>query len=79
MFPTNLLLKALPYIAAVLIVVGAYTVGHIKGTATCEIKNASAQATAVVKGDENHDRIESKVMALPDAALRQRLSRWMRD
>ncbi len=75
----SLLKPFLPYIAIALLLVGIYTVGHIKGTSSCEIKNAKAQETAAEKDIQNHDNIEKKIMSLPDSDLDKRLARWLRD
>lgn len=75
----SLLLKLLPYIVAVLIVAGAYATGHVKGTASCEVKDADKETTAIVKEDAAHAKIEEKVMALPATDLDKRLSVWLRD
>ena len=74
-----ILIKLLPYIAAVMLLVGAYTVGHVKGNASCEIKKDETAIAAVQKGDETHAKIQKNVMALPDAALNKRMQQWFRD
>lgn len=74
-----MIIKFLPYIAAVLLLLGAYTIGHVKGTSSCEIGNAKKEAAIVVKEEQDHAKIKQKVMALPDADLNKRLSRFMRD
>ncbi len=74
-----MLIRLSPYLAAFGLLVAVYSIGHIKGTASCEIGNAKKEAAIVVKGEKDHAKIESKVMSLPDAALNKQLSRFMRD
>lgn len=69
----------IPYIAAALLCVIIYSIGHIKGTSSCEIKNAKTETAAVQKGVEDHGKIEAKIMSLSDADLDGRISIWMRD
>lgn len=74
-----MIIKFLPYIAAVLLLLGTYTIGHIKGTSSCEIGNAKKEAAIVVKGEKEHSKIQQNVMTLTDKKLNIGLSRFMRD
>ena len=73
-----MLLKLLPYIAIVVIILGSYTVGHIKGTTACQIKNAKQETTAIINDGVTHDKIEFKDSQLSDPDLDKLLSRWVR-
>lgn len=71
-------LKALPYIAAVLILVAAGAVGYVEGKSRCEVKDARADLKAIEKGNQAHDKIEEKVLVLSDPDLDRRISKWVR-
>ena len=72
-------IKLLPYIAALGLLVAAYSIGHIKGNASCEVKNAKSQTIAIIKEDQIHAKVEKKVMSLSDRKLDAALGKWMRD
>lgn len=72
-------IKALPYIAAAILAASIYTVGHVKGTSSCEIKSAKKEAGMVAKEEQSHAKIEMRVNSLPDSKLNAALSRFMRD
>lgn len=76
--PTALLLKLLPYIALVTILIGSYAVGHIKGTAACQIKDANKETVAIKKDGENYDKINFKDSQLSDPALDKRIDKFVR-
>lgn len=69
----------IPYIAAVLLLVGIFAVGYIKGDSSCEVKHAKGVSVAIQKGVEKHEKIKKQVMALPDADLNKRLLKWLRE
>lgn len=72
-------IKALPYIAAAILAASIYTVGHVKGTASCEIKSAKSAAGTAANGEQDHAKIEMRVNSLDDKRLNDALSRFMRD
>jgi len=69
----------IPYIAAVLLLLGVYTIGHIKGSSSCEVKHAKAVSVAIQKESQHHEEVKKKVMRLSDPDLDKRLSKWLRD
>ncbi len=75
--PMPIFIKFLPEIAAVLMLVGAYTVGHIKGNASCEINAEKTIQAALVKGSRNHERIKQSVMSRGDSVLDNDLAQWL--
>lgn len=74
-----MLLKLLPYLAAFGLLIAVYSIGHVKGNASCEIRSAKKEAAIVVKGEKDHAKIESKVMSLTDRKLDAALGKFMRD
>lgn len=72
-------IKALPYIAVFVIAASIYTVGHVKGSAGCEISSVKKEAETVANGEQNHAKIEMRVNSLDDKRLNDALSRFMRD
>ena len=67
------------WIAGATLLGGVYTMGHVKGTESCAIKNAKIEAATVAKESQSHAKIETKVMSLSDKRLDAGLSRFMRD
>ncbi len=74
----TILLRLLPYIAAVALLAGAYAVGHVKGTASCQVKDATKETTAIKKDGDNHDTIDFKDHQLSDPALDKRVDKFVR-
>lgn len=72
------MINLLPYLAVFLILISVYSIGHVKGNASCEIKNAKSEQAAVIKGVEAYGNIEKKVIGLSDSDLDKRLSEWVR-
>lgn len=68
-------LKALPYISCLAVLIAAYVIGHVKGAASCQAQYVHA----IEKGISTHDKIESKVLSLPDSTLDRALYKWMRE
>ncbi len=71
--------KILPYLAAVVLAGSIYTVGHVKGAATCEIKSAKKEAGIAAKGNLNHAESEKKVMQLSVTHLDRDLGQFLYD
>ncbi len=74
----SLLLKLAPYIALVVILIGSYTVGHIKGNASCQIKDAKQETVAIKKDGDNYDTIHLKDSQLADPAFELRVAQFLR-
>lgn len=77
-FLMPLIMRFWPYISAVVVCIGIYSLGHMKGTSACEISNAKLETAAAQKGIKEHGKIEKNVMALSDADLDTALMRWLR-
>lgn len=66
-------------VVILLLIAGAYTIGHVKGDSSCQVTNANKGVTVIEKGVQTREQINKDVISQPDAELDKRLSRWMRD